>query len=172
MWGRLPQDYTLRREYHTRTAKKTNFGEVFAIFCNSATDPAPLFVAAIASHLIATWLFENRTLAIRALANARIYIVKQEACLARNFAGCFVIRVSALETSLKATCADSSTLTDATWASHSALTAWSCAPLEFVWFSYSDILLNHVVLLLNFCWAKLLYFIDRVLFLASLLHAR
>ena len=98
--------------------------------------------------------------------------MKQEACLARNLASCFVIRVSALEACFKATGANSSALTDATRASDSALTARSCAPLELVRFSNSYIFFDHVVLLLNFRRAKLLDLIDRVLLLASLLHAR
>ena len=80
--------------------------------------------------------------------------------------------ISALEACLKATYANSSALTDATWASDSTLTARSCAPLELVRFSNSDIFFDHIVLFLNFCRAKLLDLVDRVLLLAPLLHAR
>ena len=99
--------------------------------------------------MIATCSFINWTLAIRALCDARVYVVKQETCLSRNLASCFVIGVSTLEACLKATGADSSPLTNATWPSDCTLTAWSSAPFELVRFSNSDIFLYHVVLLLN-----------------------
>lgn len=82
-----------------------------------------------------------------------------------------MVRISTLETRFKATGADSSAFATATGPSDGVLAARTGAPLDFPGLSHLDILLNNVILLLNFCGAEGLYLLESVLFLAPRLHA-
>ena len=62
-----------------------------------------------------------------------------------------VVRVTALEASLSATFgANCAPIAAATWSTDDRLTAWLGTPLELARFAYTHVLLDHIVLLLNF----------------------
>ena len=113
----------------------------------------------------------DRSLAVRTLCNARVHIMDEELCTARNLASSFVHRITTLEAGLKATRADSPALTTAPWPSDSVFTSRSGAPLQRLRFTDADVLLDHIVLFLDLGGAKLLDLLQRVVLFTPLLHA-
>ena len=143
------------------------------VFSNHVANPAPLDVATIASHVVATTGFVNGWLALWAFGHLRIYIMQQKPSFSAYLARRLVVRVTALEASLCATFgANCAPVAAATRSTDDWLTAWLGAPLELAWFAYTHILLDHIVLLLNFVWAELLDFFQGVAFFTPKLHAR
>ena len=139
--------------------------------CNSTTNPAPIFIAPVASHVIAAWYFVDWWATMRALCNARIYIVHHKPSFSWNLAGSLMVRISTLEASRETAWTDGSTLAAAARPTNYILAAGSCAPLKRLWFADAHILLNDVVLLLNLGRAESLNLLQRVVLLAPLLHA-
>ena len=102
------------------------------VICDLAADPAVVFVAPVAGHMVAPTDLVDRGFAIGTFRYSRVDVVHEKSCLSRDLAGCLMHRVTALEARLKATYANGSSIAAAARASDGVFAAGSCAPLQFV----------------------------------------